>query len=235
MGRCSIETGKLFKGLASRQLLVPVRWCCLAGVYGPVIFILLFTIDGLLRPGYSAIYQAISDLGSGPAAWIFNGDLVLFGLFLFLFAYGFRSVIRTIMSGILLEIACVLLFLPGLGAINDALFVEDVFKNYPTTWHGMLHALGFILAGTAFLVAVFLIGLRWRKCAHWQWYGWYSIVTALLVFCLGLGLRILRIIGILTPATGGLVERSLLFGALSWYMVIGYKLFRMGSEQLTEY
>jgi hypothetical membrane protein len=38
---------------------------------GPILFVVAFTVDGLLRPFYSPIHQAISDLGVGP-----NGNLM---------------------------------------------------------------------------------------------------------------------------------------------------------------
>jgi hypothetical protein len=54
-----------------------IRWLALAGVVGPILFIALFTLAGLLRPGYSAIRDAISDLGIGPNAWIQNANFTL--------------------------------------------------------------------------------------------------------------------------------------------------------------
>lgn len=38
----------------------------LAGVVGPPLFILVFTLAGWLRPGYSALRQEVSALGVGP-------------------------------------------------------------------------------------------------------------------------------------------------------------------------
>jgi len=45
-------------------------WLVVAGVLGPFLFVLLFTAAGLLRPGYSAVRQPVSDLGVGPNAWL---------------------------------------------------------------------------------------------------------------------------------------------------------------------
>jgi hypothetical membrane protein len=39
------------------------RWLALGGVAGPLLFVLAFTVAGMLRPGYSPVDQAISDLG----------------------------------------------------------------------------------------------------------------------------------------------------------------------------
>ena len=44
-----------------------LRLCIGAGIAGPIVFVLLFTIAGFLYPGYSPISQVISTLGaSGP-------------------------------------------------------------------------------------------------------------------------------------------------------------------------
>ena len=43
------------------------RLCIWAGIVGPILFVLLFTIAGLLYPGYSPISQVISVLGASGA------------------------------------------------------------------------------------------------------------------------------------------------------------------------
>jgi hypothetical membrane protein len=62
-------------------------------------FVLVFTILGLLRPGYSPINQVVSNLGIGQDAWILNTDLVVFGLLSMLFAIGFYQAMRKSIGG----------------------------------------------------------------------------------------------------------------------------------------
>ncbi len=50
-----------------QQRNLTARWLALARVVGPILFVGVFTLAGFLRPGYSPIHQAISDLGVGPA------------------------------------------------------------------------------------------------------------------------------------------------------------------------
>ena len=52
------------------------KWIGLAAVLAPLLFILSFTIGGLLRRGYSPIHQAISDLGVGARPWLLNIPLL---------------------------------------------------------------------------------------------------------------------------------------------------------------
>lgn len=210
---------------------ISTRWFTLGGLVGPVLFVLVFTIAGFLRPGYSAIYQVISDLGIGPNAWLLNSDLVIFGLLIIIFAIGFFYEMRTIISSKWLKASTVFLVFPGIGIASDAFFADDIFKNYPTTLHGILHALGFMLAFASFSIALIIIGCQLRGSPEWRKHGRYALITAFLTLVLGIGLRLLRIIGILTPATGGLTERFLLSIALSWYVVMGYRLFTKGQPR----
>src|SRR6266849_5242480 len=47
-------------GKGTRSL--ALRLCIWAGIVGPVLYCLVFTIDGALRPGYSPIREAVSYL-----------------------------------------------------------------------------------------------------------------------------------------------------------------------------
>jgi len=61
---------------------------------GPVLFVLTFTVAGRLRPGYSPVDQAVSDLGVSDNGLMLNGSLVILGLSLVGFAIGFYRTIR---------------------------------------------------------------------------------------------------------------------------------------------
>jgi len=64
------------------------------GFVGPVLFVLTFTVAGLLRASYSPVDQAVSDLGVGDHGWMLNRCLVILGLSLVGFAIGFYQTIR---------------------------------------------------------------------------------------------------------------------------------------------
>src|SRR5258707_939540 len=104
------------------------RWFAFAGVGGPILFVLVFTLAGFLRPGYSPLSQAVSDLGVGPNAWLQNANFVVFGLLLIAFAIGFYQGMRSVISRGWLVACLVLLMLSGVGIINGGIFKED-----PTT------------------------------------------------------------------------------------------------------
>ena len=74
------------------------QYLALAGLIGPILFVTIFTIAGFLRPGYSAIRDAISDLGVGDDAWIQNANFLLFGALLVTFAIGFFRAMRHVIG-----------------------------------------------------------------------------------------------------------------------------------------
>src|SRR6266568_793551 len=175
------------------------RLFIVAGVIGSILSLLVITLDGFLRQGYSPLYQMISDLGVGQNAWLLNSDLVVSGLLIMLFAIGFSQAMQNSISGRRLIASTSLFVLAGAGIANDGFFTE------------------FISLGIAF----FLIGLQLRNDRARRGYGWYSLITGLLMLSLMLFPYTL-------PAHGmqleGLNERMLVVAAFAWQVVTGYRL-----------
>ncbi len=131
-----------------------VRWLALPDVVGPILLVVVFTLTGFLRPEYSPVRQAVSDLGIGIGmnAWLENTNVFVFGVLQLAFAIGFflgmRQVIR---KGWLLS-CLVLLFLSGVGSINSGIFTEA-----PATV--TLHwTLGFLLVVLPLVMACAIAG-----------------------------------------------------------------------------
>lgn len=59
-----------------------------AGIIAPILFALVFLIDGFLKPGYSAYSEAISYLEVGSYGWIQRVNFLLIGLLLLAFLFG---------------------------------------------------------------------------------------------------------------------------------------------------
>jgi hypothetical membrane protein len=200
----------------------------LTGVIGSIFSVLVITIDGFLRPGYSPIHQVVSDLGIGQNAWILNIDLVVFGFLFMLFAIGFSQVMRTSIGGRRLRASTSLLLLTGAGAVNDGLFTEYNPTDPAAVLHDALHSLGFLVAFSSLAIALFIIGIQLRRDRAWRGYGWYSIFTSLVTL-------LLIILPYVYPWYGaqllGLNERMLLFEAIAWHVVTGYRLFALERPQ----
>jgi len=191
-----------------------------AGVMGAALSLLVITMDGILRPGYSAISQAISDLGGGQHAWVLNKDLIATGLLIMLFAVGARGAMGGALGQKSVNAMTALFLLAGAGIANDGVFTE--YKAL------QLHILGFYTAVTALTLAFFLVGarlLRLRDDQRWRWrrYGWYSLLTGLVVLLL-----IVVYVALPTYATDfqGLIERMIVGAAFGWQIVTGCQLLR---------
>jgi len=185
------------------------------GVAGPVIFVLAFTIAGLLRPGYSPIEQAISDLGVGPNLWLLNVPLVLLGAFIVAFCVGFTRVLGPRLGDPWRWICTVLLALPGLGYAWAGIFTEA-----PATM--TLHwVVGMPLVGLGAIAGFLITGLRLRRLESFRGLGTYSVVASLLTLAL-----IVVMFSTWTLGFGGLTERVFFIEILAWYVVAAFRLLR---------
>src|SRR5690348_15195733 len=114
------------------------RLFIIAGVIGSILSLLVITLDGFLRPGYSPLDEMISDLGVGQNAWLLNSDLVVSGLLIMLFALGFSQVMLHSISGRRLAASTALFVLAGAGIANDGLFTEYTVADPHATLHDVL-------------------------------------------------------------------------------------------------
>src|SRR5258708_5139895 len=117
---------------ATRKRSYFIRPFTLAGVIGSILFVLVFTIQGLLRPGYSPINQVVSDLGIGQDAWILTTDLVVFGLLSMLFAIGFYQAMRKSIGGKKMENNNTIFLRPGDRTGKDA-FLFYLYSTEPAS------------------------------------------------------------------------------------------------------
>ena len=198
-----------------------IKWSGFAARVYPFLFVLSFTVAGLLRPGYSPISQAVSDLGVGSMAWLLNVPVVILGLVMIALAVGFFQATRPILSPASRWTCATLIALPGVGYIAAGIFTED-----PSTV--LIHWLVGATLGLYFPVVTFVIvGLALVPHREWRWYGTYSLVVSAATVA-----AIVFVQQAFTPGSalfgfhvGGLAERVDLVVILAWYVVMGWQLF----------
>jgi hypothetical membrane protein len=197
------------------------RWWPLAGVVGPLLFVVVYTLAGFLRPGYSPVHQAISDLGVGSNGWLVDVSCVITGLLLIGFAVGFALSLRPVLHQGWRWLIAVLFALHGLG-----LAVAGIFTEAPSTV--MIHWLvGADLAFFGPVVAFLVTGLALRRETRWRGWGIALLIASFLTLVV-----IAITFWIFTPGTplaslrlGGLMERVLLIEIEVWYVALGWRLF----------
>src|SRR6266498_5390271 len=197
------------------------RWLALiGGVINPIAFVLVYTVAGLLRPGYSAIHQAISDLGVGPNGPLVDAIAVVHALLLIAFAIGFAISMRQVLSKGWLGFGVAFLVLRGLSGITTAIFTDA-----PATV--AIHSLAAFVSIVSMISAFLLIGLGLRRNRTWRGWGTYSLIAAVVTLVL-----VALMFWLFTPGTplaplqlGGLMERVVSVETLAWYVVFGWRLY----------
>jgi hypothetical membrane protein len=195
----------------------PLRLLLLGGVIAPILFVLVFTVLGAIRPGYSPLSQMISDLGAvGDNAWIQNTNFIVSGSLLVAFAIGFYQAMGQIMKRRPLLVSSLLLGVTGTGLICAGIFTEDPPRSAVVSLHGILHIVSFLVLFVSLITALFIIGGQLRKIPSWRSYGWYTTITA--------SASLILVILVGPIPSHGLINRLLVVTAFAWYVVIGYRL-----------
>ena len=205
------------------------RMLAWAGILGPIVFVTIFTVAGWLRPGYSAMEEAVSDLGVGPQAWIQNTNFFLFGALLLLFAIGFARIMQNLIGSRPAVIGAVLIAATGTGIVAAGIFPAEP----PTEWLHFL--LGFFFSSGSAIATSFYVGRKLRDVPGWESLARYSLWTGIGA----VGLVVLSFVA-LNPASplaeagiGGLIERALVIEIFAWHTVTGLKLVKSSTATQT--
>lgn len=204
-----------------------------AGAVGPLLFILVFLVEGATRPAYRAWHMAVSSLSDGPMGWTQRANFVVYGVLLVCFAVGLKRALRT---GKGATWGPILLGTFGLCVIGAGFFTTDPGLGYPPgaatptspSVHGVFHGL-FSLVGFASLIAACIVLAR-RFTLDPAWHGWslYSILTAsgVLVFFV--------LTGVATASAdpnspAGLLQRIMIIIGWVWVALLAIQLLRKGA------
>ncbi|GAC1631166.1 MAG: hypothetical protein NVS4B7_19370 [Ktedonobacteraceae bacterium] len=210
--------------LSNRKRSIILRLCIWAGVVGPILFTLVFTIDGLLKPGYSAMSQAVSYLAVGSNGWIQDANFMVLGLLLTLFALGFSQWMRPVIKQSQLLVSTIFLLSAALGYVGAALFIAAAPDESQNVMHVVLHTISFQVIFFSLPIACIIIGWQLRKIVAWSGYGWYSIITACITIIPALFSVASFFSAAGTQSLGGFFNRIFVIEALAWYVVMGSRM-----------
>ena len=200
----------------------------LCGILAPVVYILTVILGGVIRPGYSHISQAVSDLIAteapnksllDPLFAFYNLLTIAFGAGLFLYVrsdhQNRRKVVGTL--GALTLVASsvfgfIILFFPEpAGGMSAAI-----------TSTGKMHIVFAGLSSLATMLAILLMGFWFRNNQPLRGYGLYSFISVAVVFLSG-GFAAFSVAT--QSPIGGLVERITIGGFVQWLFIIALTMY----------
>ncbi len=193
------------------------------GVVAGPLFVVVFLIEGALRPDYSPMRQPVSSLSIGSTGWTQMANFLITGLLVLAFALGLQQRGK----GLLLPI---LIGLIGVGLIGASVFTCDPFNGYPpgtpvspvATTSGTLHnsfsSLFFLGLPIACLVAA-----RQFTREGSGGFAWYCVATAVAFVVL----FVLSALGVAqNPAflpIVGLMQRLCLAVGFAWLTILALR------------
>jgi hypothetical membrane protein len=219
----STITGSEERARASRQL---GAW---AGIIGPTIFVVVFTLEGWLRPGYDSRRMYVSALSLGPRGWIQIANFITVGMSFLLFS---RGIAAQFPEGRASRSGPILLAVVGLSLLGSGPFVMDPMTTlFPQmNWHGQVHS---ILGAFVFSLgpaSCFVCYRRFGADSSWQSLRWWTLAAGIVMTT---AVVLLKVVTLPPPAPTealdgwvGVIQRVAIVSLMSWVVSIGLALLK---------
>jgi len=184
------------------------------GVIGPVLFVVVFLVEGWTRPGYDPVRMFVSLLSLGDVGWQQIANFLVTGVLIVGGAVGLRMVMR---EGPGSRWGPWLIGLAGVGLVLAGAFVTDPAQGYPpgapagiptdSSWHGAIHGFASLFVFLGLPAAAVVLARRFRgEGSRWALYCWLSAVAILAFFGAAFAL----------PDVTGLLQRVDIVITLGW-------------------
>jgi hypothetical membrane protein len=209
-----------------------IRLLLAGGAIGPLLFIVVFLIEGATRPDYSVWQDAVSALSLGPGGWAQVTNFIVCGVLVFGFALALRRVLR---PGRGSTWGPILLGIVGLGLIVAGIFVTDPGLGYPhemstitVTAHGIIHNLVSLCVFISMPAACFVLARRDAADPAARGWAWYSFATGLVVIIF----VVLTFVTTALNGPAGLTQRIFLLVGWSWIALLAIRLLRTTTSRV---
>lgn len=197
-----------------------------AGMIGSALFVIVFTIEGWLRPGYDWRSTFISELSIGPRGWIQIVNFIILGILFLVFT---RGVAAEFQDGKASKWGPILLAIIGFSFLVSGPLVTDVASTPRDrmTLHGIFHGVFGALVFSLSPVSCFVFWHRFREDAKWQHLqGWTlaaGIITTVAVVLLSAATKQPVQPNAFTPRNG-LIQRMVIIPYLIWIFIFAFHL-----------
>jgi len=192
------------------------------GAAGPIAFLAVSVLAGLLKPGYDIREQSVSELAVGAYGWLQTANFFALGAAMLAAAIALNAGPRS-------RSAVVLLAAAGAGMLAVGCFPDDVAGAAPTS-HGAAHDTISLAVFLALIAASALHGRALRRAGVQRRLARYSRLTAWTVFGLFAVFAVFAgDVGDPLYSVSGLLERLFIGVALAWIVVVSITAARAGS------
>jgi hypothetical membrane protein len=151
----------------------------LAGLFGPIWFISLVIIQGILQPDYSHIAMPISALAAWPAGWVQNLNFFVSATLTAAFAVGVHSAIKPTRFGVA---GIALLLASSVGLVLAGIFPWINVEGVPT--ETPQHVVGAVLTFSAASTGMIVLSRRMAADPSWRSLSAYVLATGITMLIL---------------------------------------------------
>jgi hypothetical protein len=204
------------------------RRLALVGSISPVIFVLVVIVvtalewDFLHGLGWHLIQNSNivypSATAMGPYGWLQTLNFLQLGLAIIALATGLWMTVKPRP-----RVGLGFVFLAGI-AIVLALFTTDGTGGTPTSWHGTIHGVAFILMLFSTLIGSLVLAFQLRNNPQWRPVAAVSVAVPIAI----IGTLVLS--GAVKQA-GGLLGIAILLVIFGWYELLALRLLTLTSKQ----
>ena len=218
------------------------RYLIAGGAIGPLLFIIVFLIEGATRPGYNAWHHYVSSLSLSDQGWMQIANFLVCGLLTLCFAVGLRQVLHTgrgsVWGPILLGVFSVALIVAGLFVTDPNLgYPPGTHSSGPQTLHGTIHGVAGLIAFSSVAIASFVMARRFAGDPNWKGWALYSIVTGVLVAVFFIAATVVSSLdesGVFPGSSTGLFQRIAIIAGWGWIVLLAFRLLgKMRSPEST--
>ncbi|MBS1503582.1 MAG: DUF998 domain-containing protein [Bacteroidetes bacterium] len=162
---------------------------------------------GAVSPDYDMMRQPIGELELLRHGWVQSVNFVVFGLFIFAFAFGLYRELKNGYGALVLPI---LQGLVALGLVLSGIFIHEPF-----------HTPASMLAFISLVISFFVFAVRFAGDPRWQGWASYSIASALVSMVL---IAVFGYVKAHNGAYAGVFERAAIFTRSLWLLIFTVRL-----------